>query len=358
MTSDSSKEKFAIEEALHALYGEGLRDLSPGGYGAALGELRKVNPNLASRAERVLEPYLAKHVFPRRRRQWHDTSEGMRARLELLPGNPHFDVDVKTVREALGIPKGQTQAFAEDSDATEVAVSPPAEVMRRGTDRHLAGIWMYLHKAAAQGDTPHIDLVDELRQDLRESAVASAQVRIDLAPVDWLRETPRGPAPYDGFGAPLEWATGRLIERHRLPWKAAIPVMLHVLTLDPAWITELEPLHVDIIHSDPASSSADPESFTVSLKGIDEYVTREDWERVWTDFVHPWQEHIWSKRGGTAKGRRRDVRRLREFLPVYRDMVGLSLSKSDVVARAHGDSDQETIRRAMSDLQSLLRPTN
>ncbi len=78
-----------IGKALEALYGDGIRDLTAEGYIEAIGHLRKADPAAARRVERLLAPMLKEKLFLRRSRAWHETSEGTRARVVLLPGNPH-----------------------------------------------------------------------------------------------------------------------------------------------------------------------------------------------------------------------------------------------------------------------------
>ena len=199
------------ERALRILYGDGLRDFSPRGYLKAMGELRKVDPTLARRVERFLAPKLDE-IFPRRRRPWHETSEGVRARLELLPSNPHCELDVHAAREALGIPPDQIKASPSESDLSKIEASLSAEDIRRTVERHLAGLWVYLHTATANGDTAAVDLIKELPQALQESAIASADVDLKSAAAEWLRRPPQGPEPYNDSSAPIHWVAGRLIE--------------------------------------------------------------------------------------------------------------------------------------------------
>ena len=66
------------------------------------------------RGERILEPYLSRKVFPRRRRPWHRTSQSTRARLALLPENPHVRIDVQAIRSALCIPDNHVGALEDD----------------------------------------------------------------------------------------------------------------------------------------------------------------------------------------------------------------------------------------------------
>ncbi|MSQ40944.1 MAG: hypothetical protein EXR55_04675 [Dehalococcoidia bacterium] len=72
-----------------------------------------------------------------------------------------------------------------------------------------------------------------------------------------------GPDLYANPAVPMDWAAGRLVERHRLPWHVAAPLTFYVLSRDPDWITRLKPLSVAVNYEDDPSS--DPGAFTVSV---------------------------------------------------------------------------------------------
>ena len=91
------------QQALSLLFEDGERDLTAEGYTRALSALRDRDPAAAKRVERALASNLD-HLFPRRAKKWHDTSQGLRARLALLPLNPHLKQDVVEIRDTLTIP--------------------------------------------------------------------------------------------------------------------------------------------------------------------------------------------------------------------------------------------------------------
>ena len=353
-----------VKKALRKLYGRGGRDLTSEGYQEALRQLRKADPAGADRVERVLAPHLKWRIFPRRQTEWHETSEGTRARLALLPGNPHVQADVHTIREVLGISPGHVHAVEDDPAWKLLSKVVKPQAVRRVVEGNLAGRWLHLHRKTAMGQM--IEEEDEagLSLELRASAVASAQVYLKASHVPaWLQRPPDGPQPYDKPSVPIDWAAGRLVERHRLPWHLVVPLLFCILTQDPDWLTGLEPLQVETGPGD--SISGDPEAFTVSVKGIDEFITLEDWDRIWTHFVKPRQEYRWKQRGMKPQGRRTvNIARLKEALPLYREMVSKDLEVKDLLGKPGKDwgADmlidwgQETKRRVVRDLDELLVP--
>ena len=352
-----------VEEALRALYGDGLRDLTAEGYQTALSQMREADPAKARSVERILAPLLSERAFPRRRRAWHETSEGVRARLALLPGNPHVQKDIHTIREVLGIPAGHIHAGEDHPLWKEVSNLVRPEAVKRVLEGNLAGHWLQFHREAATGHRIAEETEDLLPVALRRSASISKRVNLAANSIsDWLKRPPSGPPPYDSHAVPIEWAAGRLVERYQLPWWAADPLTFYILTEDPDWVTGLKPLSVSITHG--YAPSGDPEAFTVSIGGIDEFITREDWDHVWTYYIRPRQEYLWERRGMKPQGRRGvDISRLQKALPLYRMMLekGWSLARllgwfgteSDETLLAR---DQESIRRDITDLRKLLSP--
>ncbi|MFH1141642.1 MAG: hypothetical protein V1724_08310 [Chloroflexota bacterium] len=142
------------------------------------------------------------------------------------------------------------------------------------------------------------------------------------------------------------------------PWHVAASLTLYILTQDPAWVTKLEMARVAINYE--YDSSSDPGAFTVSVKGIDEFITQEDWDRLWTQYVRPRQESLLQQQGMKPQGRRTvEIGRLRKALPGYCKMVQRGLTMKDILGLPSSvpePPDQETIRRAIRDLKELLSP--
>ena len=128
-----------------------------------------------------------------------------------------------------------------------------------------------------------------------------------------------------------------------------------VLTMNLDWIASLEPLEVEVTH--PGGSYTLSRNFTVAVRGRDEYVTKDDWVRVWEAYVKPWQQEFWRGRGQRPQGRKTvDLNRLKRAMPLYVEMVQHGYGDKEMFEQAHLGSDQETIRRALRDLRVLLQP--
>jgi len=360
----SQQQQCDVAETLLRLYEGTDIDLTSEGYQRAMKRLRESNPTEARRVERRLGPFLQQRIFRRRQLAWHTTSEGMRARVALLPHNPHVQADVAAIRQALGIPDACVHATEDDPVWKELGtlVEPPS--LKRVVEGNLAGWWFHVHRRAAMGKMQD-DEADEgmLPMAMRESALSSAAVCLSgsNAP-EWLRRPPAGPEPYNNPPVPIDWVTGRLVERHRLPWHLAGPLRFYILTQDADWVTDLDHQQVSISYTDDACT---PEAFTVSIKGVDEFMTREDWERIWVKNIKPGQEHLWEQRGMKPQGRRAgDIGRLRTALPLYCEMIRTGLTVQSLLYRksplplAMTDWDSETVRRVVRDLRDLLTPTD
>ena len=230
------------QQALSLLFEDGVRDLTAEGYAKALSALRNQDPAAAKRVERALAPDLD-ILFPRRSKKWHETSQGLRARLALLPLNPHLKQDVVEVRDTLAIPPNVVTAPEGHPlwrQMEEVFSEPDPERVRRMVEGRMAKRWLHIHRRTALGKPiyqgPDVGMDGEplapderkrvetefklfLSSQAHRSAERSAQLNLtaDTVPA-WLRKPPDGPEPYAAPKVPMEWATGRLVERHRLPW--------------------------------------------------------------------------------------------------------------------------------------------
>ena len=358
-----------LEKALETLYGNGVCVLTYEGYHDAMRRLRRQDKARAKRVERILAPFLAERIFPRRQREWHETSEGTRARLLLLPGNPHVQADVRSIREVLRIPLDQIHATEGDAIWKQLEdVVRPGRV-RGVVEGHLASLWLNLHRKPAVGQAMDEEGNEMLSAEMRQSAVSSADVDLQAENVpEWLQcPLPPTRRAHSESIAPLDRAAARLAKRHNLQQTAVPPLTFHILTQDPDWITGLDPLQIGISYGDDPHS--DPGAFTVSLRELDEFVTKEDWDRIWTEYIRPRQEDSWEQRGMKPQGRRTvDLRRLQEALPLYHKMVVEECAMKDLFYHSVGEWrdketveatfnwDQETIRRAVLDLQTLLNP--
>ncbi len=350
-------------EAVQLLYGNEARDFTFHGYYEAIKRLRFSDRTLARRVERILAPILKKRFFLRRQREWYNTSEATRARLALLPGNPHVQADVRTVREVLHIPPGHIHTTQEHLLWKQLQDIIRPERVRRVVEGNLVGEWLNIHRKAASGRTIEEEDSQMLSTGMGKSAMSSASVDLRASEVpEWLRRPLGEPGSYKDMAAPIDWAAGRLIERHNLPRHALTAITMFTLTQDHSWIEGLEPLRIDITRGHDPSS--DPEAFSISVKSIDEFTTKEDWDRVWTNHVKPRQKFLWEKRGMSPQGRRtRDIARLKKALPFYQKMVEANLDFKNLYHSPEAFVDEATLewniedlRRTIHDLERILTP--
>jgi hypothetical protein len=316
--------------------------------------------------------------------EWYDTSQGVRARLSLLPGNPHFDEDVCTIRKNLLLPPDHMKISTKDEQVNELKhsmlfenIQEPhrTELAKRTVEGNLAGWWLQAHRMVASSSKDAVLLSDIKKMipvELYRSAVNSAAINLALPDVpEWLHRQPVKSKPNAIIISPIDWATMKILKRYKLPdhIKGNIPV--YVLTQDKYRITGLEPLNIKIGSDGDGGNCTDEDAFDISLQGIDEFVTEADWNRIWHQYVTPLQQRLLQDRGMDPQGRRSiDLSRLERLLPAYQEMVKSKLEINDMICKlgnispvqklgffhSISDLDQETIRRAISSLRILLRP--
>ncbi|MFC2001048.1 hypothetical protein ACFLUZ_00915 [Chloroflexota bacterium] len=359
------QDKPHIGDALNKLYGSGFKDLTSDGLVDSLSQLRKEGAAEARRVERVLDDHLKQHVFRRRQREWFHTSEGTRAKLVLLPRNLHIKLDVGIIRNILKLPGDQIKPDETNpiwKDLKGKIEGKSNRSIRMIVEENLATQWIFLHRQAANNcmyDDME-DLLAHLSSEQRNAAINTSQINLGADSIpDWLRCSPNGPAPYNNTKVPLDWVAGRLVERHFLPWRAASPLALFILTENLDWITNIEPMNAEVSYDD--NTLEDPDAFTITVKEIDEFVRKADWEHIWNDFILPKQKKMWGKRGKKPRGRRTvDIDRLKDNISLYSQMVFDGKLIADFLKESISyeldDADQETIRRTLNDLDDLLDP--
>lgn len=360
MEKKRATESLDEAKALEILYGCNIRDLTASGYTDAMKKLRRADAALARRVERILAPILERRFFPRRKRKWYETSEGTRVRLALLSQNPYVRTDVKVVREILGIPHGHVTATEEHPlwDILESVVRP--EGIRRVIEGNLASEWLHIHRMAASALPVEMGEVELLSGEMSESAVACARRDLSTAEApEWLRRRVDDIEPCEQKGAPLDWAVRRLLKRHRLPGHVLTPITFFILTQDHSWLEGLNPLSIIVRRNE---DSGDQESFDITVRRIDEFLTKDDWDRIWTNHVKPRQASLWERRGMKPHGRRTlEIDRLKRVLPLYQRMIKEHLQIKDLLRYplddlTMDDLDQESVRRALFDLEAVLTP--
>lgn len=338
-------------------------DLTDANVLAVMERLRKENPDLAKKLSTSRDPVVNALVFRRRSRKLRHASSGTAVRLALLPQNPHFLNDTKVVREILGIPDahlklkitrpGHRNQTGGDSDMGQVLMHPK-----------VIG-WLHVHRlASGRNDIESDPLAPEGLEVEGPSYRISAQARqvseksalIDLAATsspEWLRRKPDGTGFYQESTIPIYWAVGRLVERHHLPWRIALNILVFVLTLNEGFITDLETLDVSV----RKDSGGDPDALTIEVKGIDEYTSKKQWDKIWKDNVEPLQKNLLGLRGILPHGRRfPNVDRLRKGLGIYQEVVVKGVPLNDLINWSDTGWEPEAARRVILDLRQYIEP--
>lgn len=186
-----------------------------------------------------------------------------------------------------------------------------------------------------------------------ESAITCAGIDLISPNVpDWLIRPPK----HDNTPiSPIDQAAARMIERHRLPRHITPALTYYLLTLNKAWVKDLELVEVEIDYSSEQSDY--PGDFNIRLKGIDEFISAADWSHIWKVYIEPRQRQLWEQRGMKPQGRRTvEMDRLKKMMPLYNKIIRKELTMQQVFSSTFNFSDQETIRRRINDLKKLLSP--
>jgi len=143
----------------------------------------------------------------------------------------------------------------------------------------MAGAWHVVHCQAASGHSINAMDKGSLASSFVESAISSFSVNFKAKDIPaWLQKAPSGPAPYDSKAVPVDWAAGRLVERHHLPWHAALPLVLYIITENQGFLKNIEPLNVHFGRN--GGPYDDIEAFSITIDGVDEFVSKKDWDRI------------------------------------------------------------------------------
>lgn len=372
MTPPRTRGTQSSADGLGELFPNALYDLTATGFQRAVVELRRSDPTRAARILRSAAPRL-RNVFRLRQVPWQDTSVGLRARLLLLDQNPHLARDAEEARVALGLkpePASIPEPEAIDAflRATEKWAAKPrwasdASAVRRVAEAQRAGDWLAGHRRIALGQPcePELDLAGVSPTALL-AAESSAQVDLN-SPLNpsWMRGTVSDEAPVDHVVA-------RLCDRHRLPPTSEVRAHIanFLLTANESHLRGIR--FSDALVALAAIARTDSwahayDSFDITVGGIDEYITQDDWMAIYSDWIRPRQARRLEQRGSQPHGRRRvDLQKLIDAVPVYREMVLKHLSLDEAlhsVEQGGGgpyEKSDRTAGRQMAELDLLLTP--
>jgi hypothetical protein len=230
---------------------------------------------------------------------------------------------------------------------------------------------MSIHRRAARDEVADADIHEAMadRSGLPrlavDAALLSAHVTLGVrSNPPWLREAA-------GRGSPFDDAILRLCVRHRLPSArngiVATRLALHVLTADVELLEGVDLAEVlpQLIDTTDGQDAPVVDGFDLTVGGLDEFITREDWKRVYEYWVVPRQKRLREMRASRPQGRvGPDIPALIEALPMYRRKVREKLTGQ--AAFAWEQSHQTEIGRKLKDkaaaerlraLRVLLQPS-
>lgn len=307
------------------------------------------------RVFRRADPILRKYL-PRLGRTWHDSTHGMKYRLQFLPDNPKFVADVNELRQLLGIPGGEisdTHASTSVAEIERQGVHVPDDARR--AQYEMACGWLLHHRLMAQRPrkTGEFEL-PALPEVLEESAVTAA--RIDWATAEapnWLKRASNRPRPR----SPFDVAITNLMRHHRLPGHVEDAVALYVLTNNPRYITGMPPVWHDVRE---VVGDDEPKGCYAITFRFDEYTTEEDVMYLFRTVIEPLQHGLWRQAGlPPKKGRRApDDETLTRAFRDYRaaiDTGGVAGVLNRYAADPAGREDAQ-IRTNIADIERLLKP--
>ena len=171
----------------------------------------------------------------------------------------------------------------------------------------------------------------------------------------------------------MNWAAARLVERYRLPWRLVPRLQSYILTQDKSRLESIDFVFSLVLEGDIELLYYP--GFSLTLYGLDDFVTQEEWDRIWEKVVKPRQQDLSSQRGRVASQRRPqgrnavDLNRLKNGVSLYRKTVQgerrISVEKALSQLAEEGnlddsnlEMDQATARRLVTDLKAVLEPVD
>ena len=237
-----------------------------------------------------------------------ETTRGRAMRVKFLARNGLFLLEVKQARSAFGIPENEISidlegprwdhfiSGLEDEGARDLLAMAPDLRTRVGASQ-LVGAFLLAHDSAYKEEAYR---PDQLPEDLYDLAVKSAAAHMDGRNIpEWLRPKQKGML---RSASPIRRAISTLLHRHRLPGHAWQEIELFFFTKDLSWLGDITDLELSF---QPSSGAVENEiAFDVLIKGVDEFTTRKEWDRLWDSRVKGEIEHIWGLRGQNPRGKR------------------------------------------------------
>jgi hypothetical protein len=217
-----------------------------------------------------------------------DASRGVKARLALPPGNPHFAEDVALIRKIFELPVDWLDSsYGKELEAIAASRFEDEAMSHRLARDLMAQEWLTVHEAEAEGIHDADPLFERLLASLAESAKAAAVMDLEqIQAPPWVAAQ----ADSDSSESPFQRVCLNLLHRHRLPERIIHNACMHVLTADFRHLDGLEFLGVSVTNGPTFGNR--PGSFDITVSGIDEFVNKQDWDAIfdrhsslgWTTF--------------------------------------------------------------------------
>lgn len=342
-----------LDEIVETLTSYGLRDLTPEGYHELLDRTGEQGKTDSRRIQRTIGP-LMKQVLPGRSEHWTETLEGTKIRLALLAENVPLRNEMVLCRKLLGISPNQFKVTNSHPMWQRIKKIVVPGGTRKALERIVVATWLNIHSQAVLGKRVRARYKEILSPEERDSAVRTTKIVGPFSrTLQWLRP------PGGDFSRidPFQWVVERLMQRYRLPVHIKEQFTVFFLTLNATWFRDLTPFSVE-------TARLEHEEPSMTIKPISEYMTKDDWDLIWTNYIRPYQKMTWAKRGMRPQGRRGvDPARLTEALPFYQKMEEKKIGFAEAIRELEedpgiflGDTDIEKIRRSVNDLKRLFAP--
>jgi len=273
------------------------------------------------KAKKVLEPLLQK-VLPRRKKGIEHSSYYRALRVKLLPDNLYFRSNIAIVRQLFHIPEGQIA----DIDLTQFPSRhepwDKEDILRAD---YAASCWLRIHRHT-YAKVELGDIFPPLPQWLTDSANTMLEFG-ENAPLDWLKKHPKIPNSYAArfdLSLPIDFCVARLIERYQLPWQCDYKLRFFLLTEDCSYLKNIYPFDVmiDLVKA-PIG-----EAYRVTVDGVDEYTTREQWDDIYENLIKLRQDLFWEMRGDLPHSRQIDLDNLMK--PVHLELLKIMATQPKI----------------------------
>jgi len=259
-----------------------------------------------SQSEKKNLESLLKIMLPRRVKGIELSSYYRHLRVKLLPYNPYFRQDISDVRKLFNI---SVKRIA-DIDLTQFADrKAPRNTIHIPDSEDAAGFWLEIHRHHFL----NINLGDWIPP-LPQWFIDSAHILPvfgEKAQISWLEKEPGLPdrfTKYFNLVIPLDRCVARLIERYQLPWLCGINLRRYFVTGRVKYLQSIFPFDIEINYV----TTEIGEALTITVDGIDEFMTNKQWSEIFDKYIKPQQKYYWERRGELPHSRQIDLDKLRQ----------------------------------------------